>query len=162
MCGGDVMMMMMAAGCLSSLIHQHTSLLSQQMMGHLCLSSAPGIAGPFLTRLLITPSGQGKSQSRESHLDWCCPTEDLLSGCQSDMWLQSSSCRHAHEISGNSQNHPYSLETHFRPWWGLWNSRVLLARSVCLWLHVRWWGVCAANADEVFLVVFPQANCPDY
>lgn len=41
----------------------HMSLLSQQMMGHLCLSGATGIAGPSLTHLLITPSGHEKSQS---------------------------------------------------------------------------------------------------
>lgn len=38
----------------------HMSLLSQQMMGHLCLTAATGIAGPSLTCLLITPSGHSK------------------------------------------------------------------------------------------------------
>lgn len=62
----------------------HISLSSQQMMGHLCLAGATGVAGAFLTRLLITPSGHRKSQSRDRRLDQCCPTGDLLSGWQSD------------------------------------------------------------------------------
>lgn len=45
----------------------HLSLLLQWMMGHLCLS-ATGIAGPCLTRVLITPSGYKSSQSRERHM----------------------------------------------------------------------------------------------
>lgn len=141
----------------------HMSLLSRQMMGHLCLSGATGIAGPFLTRLLITPSGHGKSQSRESRLDQCCPTRDLLSGCQSDMWLLLSSSRHDRRISGNT----WEALLQFRDTHQALKERTrttgLLTRSdECLRLHVRWWGVWGANADEVFLVLFPEANCPGY
>lgn len=56
---------MLTAACLSSPLHQQTS---HQMMGHLCLADATGIAGPFLTHLLITPWGHRRSQSRQSCL----------------------------------------------------------------------------------------------
>lgn len=81
-----VLVMMMSAGCLSSLLHQHTrvSLLSQQMMGHLCLTGATGVVGPFLTCLLIIPFGEGEEPIRRalgsmlSQICGCCrPPADL-------------------------------------------------------------------------------------
>lgn len=60
----------MTAGCLSSLLGQHTSLLSQQMIGHLCLTGATGLSGASLTGPLITPLGRGRSQSGAKRNTW--------------------------------------------------------------------------------------------
>lgn len=75
--------------------------MSRQMMGHLCLTGATGITRPLLTHLIITPSGHGKSQWRQSCLDQWCPTGELLSDSPSDMRLLLISCRHGHKISGS-------------------------------------------------------------
>lgn len=104
----------MIAGVSSPLSQQHISLLSRQIMGHLCLNSATGVAWAFLIHHLITPPGHRKSQSRERRSDQCCPTGDLLSGWHLDIRRLLSSHRRDRKKK-NLRTHEklsYSLE----PW----------------------------------------------
>lgn len=97
-----------------SVCHHHPtsmSLLSERRAGHLCLNDATGFAGPFLTCLLITPSGHEESQSKVRPLDQCCPTGDLLSVWQSGV-LSSGRHEETHEKL------PCSLETQIWHWGG--------------------------------------------
>lgn len=95
-----------------------TSLLSHQMMGHLCHTGATGIAGPFLTCLLITPSGHGMSRSCTKKEE----SESMLPNRGSSVCLpvtyfaavvlqqtKHTKSQEKHEKLSNSS------ETHFRP-----------------------------------------------
>lgn len=116
------------------------SLLLRQMMGHLCLTVATGISGPFLPRLIITPSGREDSQSRESSLDHFCATGTLLSGCQLDKWLLLSSCGQLLRMSAKQTRSPPAVWRHFRleERSVTSNNRLFSRSAVCRWHGVQW------------------------
>lgn len=96
----------------------HMSLLSQQMMGHLCPTGATGIVGPFLTRLLITPSGHGEGPWRERGA-WIDAVQQGIS-CLVASQRCRCCCPTSHDMTAESQKTheklSSSLATHVGPW----------------------------------------------
>lgn len=142
-------------------------------MGHLCLTGATDVARPFLTHLLITPSGHGKSQSLVGCWDHCCPTGDLLSGWQSDMWLLLSSCRRDRKISLISQEALLQLRDTLQTSknsknWGLLGGQ----QSVCDFLsaaglskglmQIRSFKLCFQKLIAHVISINSNPNAPDW
>lgn len=135
--------------CLTGCRHRFTST-SHQMMGHLCLTAATGIARPFLTRLLITPWGHRKGQWRQS-----CSFR--LRDTKSDSGPLSISSR------GNGCEPLLQFRDTLKALRNVVRLEALGSSwGQCVYDFMSTAGACEVNADELFLVMYPQANCPAY
>lgn len=133
----------------------HMSLLSQQMMGHLCLTGAnrhrwtfSDPSSNYTLRTRRQPIKTAPPGTRAVHLWMSCLVTSQICGC---------CC-----LAGMTPP-PLNLRKHTRRPRGKLKPLGFSGVFVTSCPQVGGGGVvCRANVDEVFLVVFPQANCPGY